>query len=103
MPWLTGYPRERVEWYPTIDPDKCVKCGMCLNCGKNVYNWTASGAVVARPYDCVVGCNTCENLCMGDAISFPDIEQVRALYKREHIWTKVKHQLQAEGKLVLTG
>lgn len=19
MPWLTGYPREKVEWFPTID------------------------------------------------------------------------------------
>ena len=44
MPWLVGYPREKIEWYPTIDPDKCVKCGICMNCGKAVYDWTEDGA-----------------------------------------------------------
>ena len=33
MTWITGYPREKVNWHPTVDPDKCVKCGMCMNCG----------------------------------------------------------------------
>jgi len=23
MPWLVGYPREKIEWYPTIDQEKC--------------------------------------------------------------------------------
>lgn len=99
MAWLTGYPREQVEWYPTVDPEKCVQCGMCMNCGKNVYEWTREGARVARPYSCVVGCNTCANLCLGDAISFPDIQIVRDIYKREGIWSKVKKQLQKERKL----
>jgi ferredoxin len=35
MPWLAGFPREKVEWYPTVDPSKCIKCGMCMNCGKS--------------------------------------------------------------------
>ena len=39
MPWLAGYPREKVEWFPTIDESKCVSCGMCMNCGKKVYDW----------------------------------------------------------------
>jgi hypothetical protein len=34
MTWITGYPREKVNWYP-IDPNKC---GMCMNCGKGVYD-----------------------------------------------------------------
>ena len=101
MPWLTGYPREQIEWYPTIDRAKCVKCGMCMNCGRNVYEWTESGGSVVRPYDCVVGCNTCSNLCLGEAIAFPDVEEVRALYTREGLWSKVKRQLQEEGKLAL--
>jgi ferredoxin len=53
MAWLTGFPREKIEWYPTIDPKKCVKCGMCLNCGRNVYDWTKDGAKVVRPYNYV--------------------------------------------------
>jgi len=99
MPWLAGYPREKVEWYPTIDSEKCVKCGMCMNCGKNVFGWTEKGAIVARPYQCVVGCTTCANLCLGNAISFPDIKTIRELYKKEGIWTKVKEQMREEGKL----
>lgn len=55
--------------------------------------------MVARPNQCIVGCNTCANLCMGEAISFPDIKPVREIYKREHIWAKVKKQLEEEGKL----
>ena len=98
MAWLTGYPRDKVVWFPTIAPEKCVKCGMCMNCGKKVFDWTAEGARVGRPYDCVVGCTTCANLCAGKAISFPDIEALRALYKREGIWAKVKKQLAAEGR-----
>ncbi|MEO0136784.1 MAG: ferredoxin family protein [candidate division WOR-3 bacterium] len=99
MPWLAGYPREKVKWYPTIDPEKCVKCGMCMNCGKNVFNWTEDGAVVSRPYNCIVGCSTCANLCMGNAITFPDVHEIRRLYESEGIWAKVKEQLEQEGKL----
>lgn len=99
MPWLVGYPRDKIDWHPAVDPEKCVKCGMCLNCGRDVYEWTEDGARVARPNQCVVGCNTCANLCLGYAISFPDTEQIREIYKREGIYGKVKKQLEAEGKL----
>lgn len=99
MPWLIGYPREKIDWFPTIDSEKCVKCGMCMNCGKNVFDWTKSGAKVARPYNCVVGCTTCANLCLGNAITFPDIQDIREIYKKERIWSKVKKQLEKEGKL----
>ena len=99
MAWLTDYPREKVEWFPTIDAAKCVKCGMCMNCGKNVFDWTEKGAVVARPYSCSVGCNSCANLCLGDAITFPKLQDLRQLYKKEGIWAKVKKQLAEEGKL----
>ena len=99
MEWLTGYPREKVEWFPTIDAAKCVKCGMCMNCGKNVFDWTEKGAVVARPNSCSVGCTSCSHLCLGEAITFPDLQGLRQLYKKEGIWAKVKKQLAEEGKL----
>ena len=83
MPWLAGYLREKVGWYPTIDLKKCLKCGICLSCGKKVFEWTKDGPSVAKPYNCVVGCTTCANLCMGNAISFQNIEDMRALYKKE--------------------
>jgi len=101
MPWLTGYPREKVEWFPTIDPKKCLKCGICMNCGRKVFDWTDEGPVVARPYECVVGCTTCANLCRGNAITFQSITEIRKLYKKENIWDKVKKTLAQEGKLVI--
>jgi NAD-dependent dihydropyrimidine dehydrogenase PreA subunit len=99
MAWLVGYPREKIDWHPTINYEKCVKCGMCMNCGRKVYDWNEEGPVVARPLQCVVGCTTCANLCMGEAISFPDIKELREVYKKEKIWSKVKRQLEEEGTI----
>lgn len=99
MPWFTGYPRRDIPWYPTIDTGKCVGCGMCMNCGKKVYDWLDGKAAVARPYDCVVGCSTCATLCQERAISFPEVDPVRAIYAKEKIWDKVKEKLQEEGKI----
>lgn len=99
MSWLIGYPREKIKWYPTIDKDKCIKCGTCMNCGGNVYSWTKTGPKVTNPFNCVVGCSTCSNLCQGNAITFPNIEDVKKIYKEEKIWSKVKKKLKEEGKL----
>jgi len=99
LAWLTGYPRDKVDWFPTIDAEKCVQCGMCMNCGRKVFEWTENGPVVARPFECVVGCTTCGTLCMGEAITFPDTSYVRELYRKEGIWAKVKKQLKEEGKI----
>jgi len=99
MPWLAGYPREKIAWFPAINDSKCVKCGMCMNCGRSVYEWTEEGPKVMRPNECVVGCTTCANLCLGDAISFPDLNAVREIYKRERIWSKVKQALIQGGKI----
>jgi NAD-dependent dihydropyrimidine dehydrogenase PreA subunit len=99
MAWLVGYPREKIPWFPTIDSEKCVQCGVCMNCGREVYEWRQEGPEVARPYDCVVGCSTCANLCQGEAISFPNIEGIRETYRKERIWKKIKKDLMAQGKL----
>ena len=97
MPWLVGYPREKVDWGPTIDEKKCVKCGMCMNCGKKVYDWVEGRPVVTRRNDCMVGCFTCANLCKGNVITFPSVLELRKLYKREKIWDKVKADLAEKG------
>ena len=99
MPWLAGIPRSEVNWHPTIDAKRCVKCGMCMNCGKGVFEWTPEGARVARPLECVVGCSTCANLCQGRCITFPPIDSVRQLYRERGIWKKVKEVLKAENKI----
>jgi len=34
-----GVPREKINWYPVIDYEKCIGCGMCAaGCGRNVYD-----------------------------------------------------------------
>jgi len=64
-----------------------------------VYDWSEDGPEVVRPLDCIVGCTTRANLCMGKAITFPDIETVRTIYKEQRIWQKVKEDLKQAGKL----
>jgi len=97
MAWLVGYPREELDWFPTIDHDKCVKCGMCMNCGKNVFEWNSDGPVVAQPYACQPGCSTCAMLCLAEAITFPEADYIRKVYRREGIWGKVKKELIESG------
>ncbi|BBB32612.1 4Fe-4S ferredoxin [Thermotomaculum hydrothermale] len=99
MAWFAGVKRSEINWAPSIDPDKCVKCGMCMNCGKNVYKWTKNGPIVQNPLDCVVGCTTCANLCLGEAITFPPLQELKEFYKKHGIWSKVKKQLKESGKI----
>ncbi len=97
MPWFAGIDRKEIEWSPTIDGERCVQCGMCMNCGKNVFEWTEEGPVVAQPQACVVGCSTCATLCRAQCISFPDPKELRRAYAQHGIWNRVKDQLIDEG------
>lgn len=99
MPWLIGFPRERVPWGPTIDPQRCTGCGVCLNCGKDVYEWGEDYPVVARPLDCVLRCSTCANLCPEGAISFPDVAELRRLYREQGIWANLIEAAKREGRM----
>ncbi len=80
MPWW-GKPRQEIPWYPRIDYDRCVGCGLCfLTCGgRVVYDWDFEKMrpIVARPYNCMVGCDTCAKLCPRDAIIFPHLGELR--------------------------
>ena len=99
MAWLADYPREKVIWHPTVDLSKCTQCGMCMNCGKQVFTWTAQGPEVTNPTACTIGCTTCANLCEGNAITFPSKADLRELYEKEHLWTKVTKQMKRDGLL----
>ena len=78
-----------------------MKCGILMNCSKGADNWTEAEAKVTRPCNCVIGCHTCANPCLGDAISFPDIQEIPVLYKPESIRQHVKKELQGAGKLII--
>jgi len=94
--WM-GIPRDEITWHPIIDESKCVGCGMCvISCGRNVfdYDWEKRKAVVARPFQCLVGCTSCQTWCVFNAISFPDRNYVKDLIKKRKILSVVKEQLE---------
>ncbi len=99
MPWFAGVSRSEINWNPTIDEEKCVRCGMCMNCGKKVFEWRDGRPVVVNPTACVVGCSTCANLCLGNAITFPPLADLRALYRERKVWNAVRRTLIEEGIL----
>ena len=90
IPWW-GIDRKEIPWYPTINYDKCARCGVCfVSCGRRVFDWDKNEdkPVVARPYNCMVACQTCANLCPCGAIEFPDIELVRKLAAKAQVVKK---------------
>jgi len=78
-----GVPRREIKWYPNIDYDRCIGCGLCfLTCGgRLVYDWDFKNMkpIIARPYNCMVGCDTCAKLCPRDAIIFPHLGYLRKI------------------------
>jgi len=90
IPWW-GMDRKEINWYPTIDHDKCAGCGLCfVTCGRRVFDWDKklSKPVVAQPYNCMVGCQTCANLCPTSAISFPDVNEMKKLVAKNNVVKK---------------
>jgi NAD-dependent dihydropyrimidine dehydrogenase PreA subunit len=70
-----GIPREEIQWFPTIDEEKCIGCKSCVEFCPNdalEFDEAAGKARVKNPYNCVVECKACAKLCPGDAIEFPD-------------------------------
>jgi len=79
-----GVPRENIPWFPTIDASQCVGCRKCLEfCSHGVYDWDEPNnrAVVARPFQCVVGCMNCSHQCEEGAITFPPLTILKDIGK----------------------
>ncbi|NPA47505.1 MAG: ferredoxin family protein [Thermococci archaeon] len=90
IPWW-GVDRKSIEWYPRINYDKCAGCGLCfVTCGRRVFDWDGERGkpVVARPYNCMVGCSTCATLCPCDAIEFPPKDYIKKLIARNRVVKK---------------
>ena len=71
QPWH-GVPREQIDWAPTIEPELCNGCGLCVtSCGRAVfrYDYENRMAVVTESFQCMVGCVTCANTCPTDAFN----------------------------------
>ncbi|MEM3088926.1 MAG: metalloregulator ArsR/SmtB family transcription factor [Candidatus Bathyarchaeia archaeon] len=74
-----GVPRQKIPWFPTIAQDKCQGCGKCVEfCVHGVLKLKGNPpkAVVVKPYQCVIACSECADLCPEKAITFPDLKVV---------------------------
>ena len=97
-----GIDRNTIDWHPVIDETKCIGCGMCATtCGRGVYkfNYTKGKPVVTEPNHCLVGCQTCANLCPAGAISFvknlqTTREKAQKIVKDFQLLPKVKVELE---------
>lgn len=83
-----GLPRKEIAWYPRIDYELCTNCGLCVKfCEHNVYAKESEKVVVAQPYNCIVGCESCRPKCPVGAIKFPSRGDLRGILKA----LRVKH------------
>ena len=96
-----GVPRKEIPWYPKIDPGQCIGCGFCAAiCGRGVYKYEfdVKRPIVANPYHCLVGCQTCANLCPVGAIDFPPPESLKKYVAKYKVFGKVKEVLAQKFK-----
>jgi len=96
-----GINRDEINWGPIIDNKKCIGCGLCVTtCGRGVYkfNFGENKPKVINPNNCLVGCQTCANLCPAKAISFAEKDKTREkaqeIVKANQIIPKVKKELE---------
>jgi len=96
-----GIDRDKIDWYPKIDESKCVGCGLCATtCGRGVYkfDYEKKKSKVANPYNCMVACQTCANLCPMKAISFAEDDKTREkaqeIVKATGVMANVKTELE---------
>jgi NAD-dependent dihydropyrimidine dehydrogenase PreA subunit len=74
-----GVPREKIDWSPKIDYNKCNYCNECVEfCPHNVFEVRENDEkklIVKNPENCVVFCRACGKTCGPDALSFPDKQE----------------------------
>jgi NAD-dependent dihydropyrimidine dehydrogenase PreA subunit len=81
----SNVPRDRVNWHPMINYDACIGDRLCYDfCKNDVFLWDddKNHPVVQNPLNCVIGCDTCGQLCPVEAITFPSKEELRVTMKR---------------------
>ena len=90
-----GIPRQEIKWFPTVNPEACIGCGLChVTCGRGVYDMEGKIAVAVRPYDCMVGCSTCATVCPVEAIRFPGRDLIWKAEREHKIFKLVRQESQ---------
>ena len=82
-----GIPRSKIPWYPTIDYEKCVNCGKCVEyCKLGVYefkeNREKKEPIVKNPNNCVMFCTGCDGICPAGAIKHPSKIETRDIIRK---------------------
>ena len=81
-----GIPRDKIPWHPTIDYEKCARCGKCVEyCTLGTYSSAGENGkrkpIVKNPNNCVVLCSGCDSICPEGAISYPSKKHTREIIK----------------------
>jgi len=82
-----GIHRNKIPWYPTIDYEKCINCGKCVEyCKLGVYEFEEKEGkkrpVVKNLNNCVVFCTGCQSQCPAGAITHPSKEETRKIIEK---------------------
>lgn len=81
-----GVPRDKIDWCPRLDYDKCNDCMDCVEfCPHNVFEVREDETpklIVKNPHNCVVFCRACAKTCGPDAIEFPNKKETTAYIKQ---------------------
>lgn len=81
-----GVPREKIDWSPRIDYDKCNYCNECDKfCPHDVFEVRENEEkklIVKNPDNCVVFCRACGKTCGVDAIDFPKKTETTKFIKK---------------------
>ena len=82
-----GVPRNKIPWHPTINYEKCIACGKCVDfCHNSVFEFEEidgkKRTVVKKPYNCVVFCRGCEDICLVKAITYPSEKATQKLIQK---------------------
>jgi NAD-dependent dihydropyrimidine dehydrogenase PreA subunit len=75
-------PRSKIPWYPSVDYEKCISCGKCVDfCSLGVFAFEEKEGekivVVKNPYSCVVLCSGCDEVCPIGAIKHPSRKETQ--------------------------
>jgi NAD-dependent dihydropyrimidine dehydrogenase PreA subunit len=82
-----GIQRNKKLWYPTINYEKCVSCGKCVDfCHMEAFGIEEKDGkkktVVKNQNTCVVMCRGCEDICPAGAITHPSEEETQKIFEK---------------------